>query len=370
ADEHRARARALLAAVPTDLDLPNEVMAAEIRADRETVADALSEEESTAHASELTRLTAWRSRREQAAEVWGTYQAATEDLDPEMVSTRRDELRAAHLDFLGTWAYRGPDPLAALVSHRRLERLVGEVRDGIVAWPAFPSDPKAAVFRSGDVVSTLERGRAALDDAVRIRARLVDRIPSTTPQRDALVATAHRLKRDVRHARHRRDQLFDVDPDPFDRDIEDTPAEMLFQRVQSRADGAPESIIQDLDRDHYARAVRRAGAALVTYELLDEVASRIRAGELVTPKDAATIREERSAAIATVQHAWTKDPQRLSQELSWPATEALENAQYYLRQDSLDRRDVNRSYASYVRARLYAALVPAATEYVDAILNS
>lgn len=368
-EHHRERTRALLDAVPTAPDLPNEAMAARLRRERQSAAEALSDDEWDASTGPLDRLDGARYDRSRAAEVRAAYRAATGDLDRSAVVERRGRLRTDFHAFVEQWAYRAPDPVTALVVHRELEALVRETRDGTNAWPPFPNAPRDAVFRVGARVQSLERGRAALEDAAAIRERVVDSSSSVRSYRTTTTGAATQLERDLGHTAHRMDPYLDADESPLDRDIDDTPAGELYQTARHHADGAERAVERAMDRDHPATAILRAGTGLTALETLESVVEAVEAGRYGRPDTANRVRRERERAVATLEHAWAHEPQPLSRALAFPALDALLTASQAIDRGSLGPSEVFHSYANYAHARHYAALVPAATDHVAAALH-
>lgn len=372
-ERHRERARALLDAVPESPDIPNEVMADKLRSNRKAAAEAIRDDVAAGghHEGHRTeprnareRLQAWRYRRRRAAAVRAAYRAAIGDLDRRAVRDRRGTLRSDVTAFTTSVDYRGPNPIATLVLHHEIEELVEEMRGGVEGWPTFPGDPADAVFRVGDFVATIERGRAALEDALALRERFLDSAGQTESFRDAFGVAAHRLGRDLTETTHRMDRYVDSQTPPFDRDVADTPAAELYRRLRARTDGVDRSFDRSLHRGHVASAVFRAGTGLTELETLESAAAAIEEGNYAVPETATVVRREREHAVANLRHAWNHDPRVLSRTLATPALHSLRMARDAFERGSLGRREVFHLYAQYAHARRYAALVPDATDHV------
>ena len=367
-DRHYDRARELLAAVPAQPEVPNGVIARRIREDRERAADGLEERPDTT--TGLERVEEARQVRSQAAEVDGAYRAAVGEIDRETVAERRDALRSELHGFEGEWAYRGGDPVRALVVHAELERLVGRTGRSAEAWPPFPDDPRDDVFRAGEVVSNVEEGRAALGDATRLRARYLEELTDPRSYRSAIAAASHRLERRAeRYGRHVRGYLDRRASEAFDRSVQGTPAEELYVEARQRARGVGNSAEEARRAGDHATATLRAGTELVGLRAFEAVLDAVEAGEYGPPESGDRIVAAREDAVAALREAWGTEPVPVSVELTEPARDALQDAHYRLADSGGDARTVHRAYANIAYVRLYAERVPEVVGAVTAAVE-
>lgn len=366
-ERHYDRARELLGAVPERPDVPNGVIAERIRERREQAIERLEEWDDAS--TRLERLEDARYARSGAAEVDGAYRAAVGGIDRGAVAERRAALRTDRLEFEREWDYRGGNPTEALVVHAELERLVGNARRNAEAWPPFPDDPREDVFRVGEVAGEVERGRAALGDAVRLRTRYVDGTTARS-HRAAITAAAGRLERRTTDRRRRLHEYLDRRaPEAFERSVEGTPAEYLYheacQRVRGAADGAREAR-RTGDR---ATAALRSATELAGLRAFDEVVDAVEDGEYGPPEDGDRIAAVHEDAVAALREAWETEPIPASVELTGPARDSLQDARYRFEDADGDARRVDRAYANVAYARLYAEQVPAVVGAVTGALE-
>lgn len=358
-ERHYDRAGELLAAVPERPDVPNGVIAERIREERERAAERLEERDDAPTGFE--RLGDARYARREAAEVNGAYRAAVEGIDRETVAERRSALRADRLEFEAEWDYRGDDPARALVVHAELERLVEDARRNAEAWPPFPDDPRDDVFQVGEIVGEVERGRAALGDAIRLRTRYTEEATDPESYRAVVTAAAGRLELRTTDRRRRLHGYLDRRAsEAFERSVEETPAEYLYHEARQRVRGAAEGAEEARRTGDHATAALRSAIELAGLRAFDEVVDAVEAGEYGPPEDVDRIAAAHEDAVAALEEAWGTEPIPASVELSWPARDSLQDARYRLEDADVDARMVHRAYASLVYTRLYAERVPEA----------
>lgn len=375
AETHANRAEALLAEVPEDSAIPNGVVAARIADDREHAAESIADPPTDV--STLEALDGWRYDRTDAAEVRGTYEAATGDADPEGLRERRDAIRADLRAFREIWTYRGRNVVEAVAVHRNVEDLATEAGDALVPDQPFPADPNDAVFAVGSLVSEAEDARAAVDDAAALRDAYTD--DGMTSYRDAIATAAVRLERATDATRHRVDPYVSADSDvsDFQRDLDDTPAEWLFWRTKSTARTAIESMESAIERDDYATAVAESGRALVGLLALESAVEAIQSGEYGMPQSTDAVVEAREQAVDAVTETATMEPQPLTDVLAVRARSALRdgerelagNPDYESYEDVPDQRDVRNAVAMYALAGHAADAIPPVAERVTAELR-
>jgi hypothetical protein len=355
---HDDRARELLAAVPERPDVPNGVIAERIREEREQAAERLGEREDAP--TGLERLEDARYARHEAAEVNGTYRAAVGEIDRETVAEGREALRADRLGFEAEWDYRGDDSARALVVHAELERLVEDARRNAEAWPPFPDDPRDDVFQVGEVVGEVERGWAALGDAIRLRTRYVGKAADPESYRVAVTVAAGRLELRTTDRRRRRlhGYLDRRASEAFERSVEETPAEYLYHEARQRVRGAAEGAEEARRTGDHATAALRSATELAGLRAFDAIVDAVENGEYGPPEDEGRIAAVHEDAVAALREAWDTEPVPVSVELTWPARDSLQDARYWLEDTDGNARMVHRAYANLVYTRLYAERVP------------
>ncbi len=380
-ERHRERARELLDAVPTDpgATIPNGAVAHEIASDRANVHEDLRRGDKSGATQyeatpRLARLGHWRYVRSEAAAVRGTYRAATGDVDPAELRESRDRLRSDLYEFLDGWEYRGPDPVSALVVHGEIEEMVESVRRSAQSSGPLPSDPTAAASRFGEEFGDVERGRAILADAKRIRRRYVDAGgDAVTSHRDAVAGTFERMRATL-HATARgveeyADESNRADP-PFDRKLEGTPAEYVYNTAVQNYDGRRRSLDRTRRRGQIATGTLSAGVGLAAKESLARVVESIRAGEYESPSDDAAVRASRERAVDGLRTVWNTEPAAVSAELARPAADEVHRAVRTLTDGDGDENEVNRAVGGFAYAAVYADAVVTVVDHTVETLRS
>lgn len=368
-ERHRNRARALLDRVPTNPDVPNEVVARQLQHERQHVHERLAgtgEDRENRERRPLGRLSETRYIRTEAARVEAAYRAATNDIAADEVGDRRARLRTGLLAFERDWTYRGGTPADAVVLHRTLERLRREVQQGTTPERAFPREPATAPFRVGDLVGTLEGGSAALGDAERLRARYREVTDDPRSFRTAFSVAASLLER-RRESRSRQLHGY-LDPEPgefpFRRQVEDTPAGRLYRRAASSVEDHGAAAGRAARRGDVAAALVQWGTSLAAIRALDTVVADVRNERIGTPGSVGDVTAARSKAVDALGAAWSTDPTAVAVALAVPATERLDAADYALGDrdgggDAVpDATDVQRAYVYFLHAARHAAAVP------------
>ncbi|MFC6939515.1 hypothetical protein ACFQE8_05980 [Salinirubellus sp. GCM10025818] len=368
-ERHYDRAREFVAAVPERPAVPNGVVAERLRDRRERAIEGIDDRPDAATGP--SRLGAARRTRSEAAEVNGAYRAAVDEIERESVARSREELRRDLHELAAESDYRGGDPAEALVVHAELEGLRGYARRSAEAWPPFPADPAADVFRVGEIVGSVEEGWAALGDAIRLRARYLDGTDDPRSYRSAMTAAAHRLDRRTATYRRRVGEFLDTRAaEAFDRDVEGTPAAELYEEARRNVEFASDDAGRERRTGDHATATLGAATEMASLRAFRAVIDAIEAGEYGPPEDAERVSTAHREAIAALREAWTTKPVGVSVELAEPAREAVAEAHYRLEDTGGEAYEVDSAFASLVRARLYAEAVPDTVASVVAALES
>jgi hypothetical protein len=368
-ERHYDRAREFVAAVPERPAVPNGVVAERLRDRRERAIEGIDDRPDAATGP--SRLGAARRTRSEAAEVNGAYRAAVDEIERESVARSREELRRDLHELAAESDYRGGDPAEALVVHAELEGLRGYARRSAEAWPPFPADPAADAFRVGEIVGSVEEGWAALGDAIRLRARYLDGTDDPRSYRSAMTAAAHRLDRRTATYRRRVGEFLDTRAaEAFDRDVEGTPAAELYEEARQNVEFASDDAGRERRAGDHATATLGAATELASLRAFRAVIDAVEAGEYGPPEDAERVSTAHREAIAALRETWTTEPVGVSAELAEPAREAVAEAHYRLEDTGGEAYEVDSAFASLVRARLYAEVVPDTVASVVAALES
>lgn len=373
-DRHRDRARDLVSIVPDRPDIPNGAVAEQLRTDRERVRDDLAGDGESAGDDERTdfdRLADVRRVRADAAEVAGAYRAATRAIHRRGIEARREALREDRRAFEAEWAYRGDDAAGALVVGAALEDLLERARRGAEAWPSFPDDPAADVFRVGEITRTLEAGRAALADAVDLRTRYLNGGSDAPSHRGAIAAAAHRLRDRTLWNRQAIHEYLDADVSalPFNRRIEGTPAAELYRRARLRAEDALRGPDRARRSGEHATATLQGARGIASLRAFEAVIEALEAGEYGPPENAEHVATAHEAAVDALGAAWRTAPTAVSVKVAAPARWAVGRGLSGLERSDGHHRDVDRAVASFGYARLYAEAVPVVIGTVVEVLE-
>ncbi|WP_226022114.1 hypothetical protein [Halomicrobium salinisoli] len=367
AEAHRERTRELLSDVPREPEIPNGAVRSELVDERERAADDVNDEEDV-HQWPVEALGDWRRRRGEAAAVRGAYRAATGEGDGEDLAERRQSVRASLGEFAADWAYRAPDPVAAVLAHAPVESTVHDCRTLLEPHRPYPEDPLAAPFRAGDAVGDVERADAALADATGLRAAALDEWTGPPSQWSPIVSGTQALRHSLAETMDDRIEWWlDAEYDDFDRDLEGTPARWLFYEARRRVQSRERDARQARERGDHATAVVEAAQALVATEVFETVVDGMRDGAYGGETTADRLRESSRRAREAVQAALEE---RSALDGNRPALAVALLRPALLTQRSLVDRlaegygSADRALGEFAWAELYARTVPDAAPFV------
>jgi len=355
---HRQRARELLDDVPADPSIPNQAVADELASERER-AERLDEEPEDPWA--LERLSEWRGRRGSAANVLAAYRAATGEDDGPDIADRRRTLRRELGSFAADYDYRAAATREAVLAHAPIEDLLSSTRRRLSPDPGYPDEPLAAPFQAGDAAERIEVAAATLSDARRLRTAYLDARSNAPARWESLIDASDRLHFAVRRTRSTVSGFLGRTESPFDRDLEGTAAERLFQEAAQEVETLAEDVTSFRADGQYANAVIAAGRTLAAVEALRAVIIGIREETYID--DVTVDSVERTAqraqdALAAVEET---DTGRLATAIVRPVLATYEYAVYRVRDD---HEYAARLQGDLAWVELYARAVPAATEFV------
>ena len=348
---HEQRAAELLAEVPADPSIPNEAVRERLDAERPETAPAATP---PADESAMRWLDEWRGHRSRAATVWGIYRAATGTDDSTLVTERRRTVRRELGAVSGDMPYRGPDPIAAALSHAPIEGLLRESHNYVQPRRAFPEDPVAAPFRAGEIIGDIERARGALADA---RTLVPD---DGEANWETLARGAGRLRSSIGTTTDGLEPYLDRRSDAFGFELTGTDRRLFregvtaleYQRRDSRAAS---------DDGRYATAVLQTGRALVSAEVLSAVVTGIRDGRFPDEPSADELRAAATAARTALSDREQTPGAGLAEALMRPAVYRQRGV---IEEMADGYRNSAAAFAEFTHAAMHARGVPAATEYI------
>jgi hypothetical protein len=301
---HEERARTLLEAVPSDPDIPNAVVRDSVREDREAVLADLAAGSEADRTMAVLRECRWT--RGEAAELYGTYRAATGADDATELRGRREPLRERVALLNAELEYRASSPIEAVVCYETIERLLRDAERLSRPRVRYPESPAHDVERAGDVWQSVERADAAMGDATGLREIYREDLTDRTEQLPRLAESASDLEIVVDRTRAERlafdpseepADVFEFDLDRVDRELYEVAArELRFQEEEHRdhrADG------------RYAASIVAAGRTLGTIAAMDGVTTAIRNGDLPDEQSRHSLTNSASRAAEIISGATT-----------------------------------------------------------------
>lgn len=356
---HDERARELLTAVPDDPSVPNRAIGEELRSERERVAERL--EDDVGEPWPTDQLSVWRSRRNTAATVRGSYRAARGEDDGEAVTERRRAVRDDLGSFVADHEYRAGSPLEAVLAHAPIEALVADCRRRVRPDPTYPTDPVAHPLRAGDAVGRVEHARATLDDARGLREAYVSERPEASTQWAALIEASDELRIPVGRTHSTVRDFLDVDEPPFDADLEGTAGWTQFMEASIRVEAMATEHEEHLRQGDYATAVIEAGRLLAAIEALRATIEGIRNGAYqddVTVESVTRTADRAREATAAIEES---ENRKLAALIARPVFSTFESAPDLIKEGYTDPV---RLQGELALDELYARAVPAATEFL------
>ena len=358
ADAHEARTRSLLDDVPVEPEVANAAVATEIGSDRERALER-ADGEVTAEWP-VDTLAAWRRRREDAAAARGAYRAATGVDDGAALTARRREVRDARSGLATAVEYRAESPVAAALAYEPVESLLAECERHVRPELTYPADPVAEPFRAGEATARVERARAAANDAEGLRSAYLDGRDGPAPRWASLVAAADGLRASVSRTRSTVRERAGGDDPLGDEDLSGTVAQELVATGELRTDSAVEDVERAVNAGNCAAAVVESGVALAELDAYRAAVGEIRDGEHREEPSESSVRSAAERARTAVGEAVAGDDP-LATRLVRPGLDAFE---YVADRVDDGYSSARRTQATLEYVALYAAAVPAASEFV------
>ncbi|WP_423995502.1 hypothetical protein [Halorubrum trapanicum] len=361
AEAHESRARGLLDDVPAEPDVPNAAVARAIADDREQATRRVEAE--VADEWPVDVLSAWRRRREDAAEVRGAYRAATGSDDGSDLAARRRGVRDDRGALASALEYRAGSPTEAVLAYEPVESLLAECEGYVAPRVTYPDDPVAEPFRAGEAVARVERASAAAADAAGLReAYLAERggRDGTAPRWASLVAAAEGLRGSVSRTRATARERTGGEEPFADEDLGGTVAQELVAVSELRIESAVDDVRRASDAGEYATVAIEAGTALAEIEAYRAAVGEIRDGEhRAVPSESSVRSAAERARTAVGEVVDVGDP--LATRLVRPG---LEIVGYVADRIDEGYGSARRSQTELAYAALYANVVPAAAAFV------
>lgn len=372
-DTHHSRTRDLLDSVPASPDIPNEAVANRIAEERTQLSERLRDR--APDPNPVQRLDRWRHDRASAAELWGSYVAATNQYDRSRFRDRYERLRTGYLDFEDAWDYLGVAPVSALVVHRTLERLFSRGEDDVLSTGPFPNDPQAAVFQAGRLIRGHETAAATLGDARALRTRYLADQSSPPSQRLRFVATSRRLFRSFLVGRRpdTYDEALEEGREALDLSLEHGPDAAAFESARRYAMHGDRLVRRAWRENDPAEATFQAARIRMTRPAFRETVDAIRERDVTWPDDVDGLRALRTETLDRLEAAWQAAPRPLAVELSTVPLDVLGSVapRRYERHDfEVDDHDVAEYVGTLHHAKRLAARIPDVAATVEETLEA
>lgn len=363
-DRHRTRARELFDSVPSDPSIPNGAVAARLQREREHVRERL--EEGSEAAETIDVLDDWRNARGDAANLVGTYRAATGSDDGDRVTRRRRQVRTALGEFVADLEYRAGDPVEAVLVYATIETTLGSVRRRVRPMDPYPTSPLSAVERAGDAVEAVEDAVAGLADAQVVHETYLSERDGPDEHWSQLIDASRVLDMATHRTREPIEAYVEeYDPESvFDRDV--GPLAASLYRSASRRVASGEGNVREYRRrghGEYATATLEATRNLVDIAVLRSVANEIEAGAFDREVTAASIEAAAERARSAVDALAGSIHPHLAVAIARPAIWAYENGARAVGERYFDPHDAE---ASFRHATMFARVAPEAADYLVA----
>lgn len=367
AEEHEARARSLLESVPQDPSIANGAIENRIREDRAAVEDRVADVSDVP--TTLDELRVWRSYRSDAANVYGSYNAATGQDDGAAIEDRRNTVREQIGGFEAAIEYSAASPLEAVLVYAPIEERLEEATRESLPHNPYPEDPIANVEQAGDAFESVEAAAAALDDARGIHETYLGTREEAS-RWSTLIDAFRGLE--IAVDRTQKERI----PDPEDADHESMFASEvtgvdleLFQMARRGVRFRHDPLRTYRDTAQYAMAALEAARRLARIAAFDAVITALESGE------GASIQEGDTAdgqSVANIKSAASTAAETITalHEVEYPHLSAA-IADGAIGSYRVGRRNLGEQYfdpehaeASFRYASLYAAAAPSAASFV------
>jgi hypothetical protein len=360
----RERIRSLLA--DTDLSrIPN--AAVRDRLDREAASarDPLSEA-----SDERTRVDAVEGLthpRSEAMFAHAGLAAFDGDLAERDLAERRERHRREATAMLGDYRYVGPPdtPIAALAQHARI---VGWAGTGVrLLGEDEHQEFENRVLHTAELAKGIEWGRAYAADARRLDDHYRSTLSEPTDYGDRFTRTAATLVDGVET--HAEAPDWEALTSGFDRDIEDTAAEILLEELARSRLAHAQNAVEDRDGGRPTLAVLGCLQTLAADRAFVDATDAVDDGAYGIPESVEPIADARTAAVEGLRTLLDTGPAPLARRLAAQVATQIRAADRRVERGRVDTPG-DYLYAEYASAKHLAAAAPAAVRRVgDALVG-
>lgn len=294
------RARDLLAAVPDDPAIPNATIRQEILADRSHARERI--DDGVDADTDIERLKRLHGNLREAAELFGSYRAATGHDDASIVADRRERIRGDLATFESTMDYTAVSTLEAVLVYAPVEDRLEQARSELPPREPYPDEPIANVEQAGRAYRGIESAAAALETARGIRSVYHSDLETSQSRWGELATAARWLEISVDRTRSSRvpspetadpEDVFELELSGIKRD--------LYRFARRDTQHTIDTINDAVDTNRFATAVVLAGQSLASIAAFEGVIAGIRQGTLADEPSVESVRTAADGAHETLQ---------------------------------------------------------------------
>lgn len=268
---------------------------------------------------------------------------------------------------LDDYQYVGPHdaPVAALTEHTRI---VGWAGTGVrLLGEDEHQEFENTVLHAGELAGGIEWGRAYASDARRLGDHYRSTLSEPTDYGERFTRAADTLADAVET--HAEPPAWETLTSSFDRDIEDTAAEILLEELARSRLAQAQNAVEDRDDGRPALAVVSSLQTLAADQALVDATAAVEDGAYGIPGSVEPIADARTAAAARLQTLLDTAPAPLARRLTARVATQIRAADRRVERGRIGSPG-DYLYAEYVTAKHLAAAVPPAVRRVgDALVG-
>lgn len=294
------RARDLLGAVPDEPAIPNATIRQEIRADRSRVQDRI--DDGVDADTDMGRLKRLHGNLSDAAELFGSYRAASGKNDGNIVADRRERIREELATFESKMNYAAASPLEAVLASAPVEDRLERARRELPPREPYPDDPVANVEQAGRAYRGVESAAAALDAARGIRTAHHSNLETAQSRWGELATAARWLEISVDRTQSSRVPYPETadSGDVFELELSGVKQD-LYRFARRDTQHTIDSFKDAVDTNRFGTAAVLAGQSLASIAAFEGVITAIREGTLADESSVESVRTAADGAHETLQ---------------------------------------------------------------------
>ncbi|MDZ7850901.1 MAG: hypothetical protein U5K70_08970 [Halodesulfurarchaeum sp.] len=312
------RTRDLLTAVPEDPAIPNATIRQEIRADRSHVQKRI--EDGVDADTAMGRLKRLHGNLRDAAELFGSYRAASGQNDGAIVADRRERIREDLAIFESSMDYAAPSTLEAVLVYAPVEDRLERAKHELPPREPYPDDPVANVEQAGRAYQGVESAAAALEAARGIRTAQHSDLEIAESRWSELATATRWLDISVGRTRSSRVPYPETadSADVFEFELSGVKQE-VYRFARRDTQHTIDSFNEAVDTNRFGTAAVLAGQSLASIAAFEGVITAIRQGTLADEPSVESVRTAADGAHETLQEIPMGEYPFLSAAIGQPA---------------------------------------------------